>query len=107
MLFLIGEPEIWNALKPIGVTVVECAASDETLTALEDTIEKEFKLIFLSEKLALEIEPKLDKYRKVFGTSLILIPSPIDNVRDKKQSLSEKNLKAVIEKAIGVDILQQ
>ena len=105
MIALIGEKELWRGFEPLGVKVFEADSRDEVIESVNQIKHDKFAFVLISEGVALKIEDILDSLYKEEDMNVVLLPALDANEKALEEQLYYKRLKAVTEKAMGVDIL--
>jgi len=106
MLALICEKEIFSFFKPFGVKIYEAESKDDILSYISEIKKSDCKVLFLSNYSASLIEDDLEYIYNTTKNSLnILILPPTKN--ENNDSLYKKYLKYIVEKAVGIDLLNK
>ena len=96
---ILGDRDSVLAFKVTGATVCTANTQKEAEAALKQ-LARNFKVIFITEELALLVPELLDRYKS--RPYPIVIPIPSAN---GSQGVGMAGIKAAVEKAIGTDIL--
>ena len=96
---IIGDPDSILAFKAIGVETFGVSTGVEAKAYIKEMTQKKFKVIFVTEKIAMEIEEFLQKYKSMTYPAIIPIPS------GEPTGFGMKGIRRDMEKAIGADIL--
>lgn len=97
---VLGDPTSVLGFKALGFDVFpteSVEAAREILTALAG---RKTAVIFITEQLAKNLGPEIDRYRDEPAPAIILIPG-----RDGSLGIGMSNLKKSVERAVGADIL--
>ncbi|MGB9866309.1 MAG: V-type ATP synthase subunit F [Bacillota bacterium] len=97
---VIGNRDAVLAFKAVGFLTYAAETPEEALSAVKDARKRNCSVVFITEPLAVGLEPQLKEFGDRYGLSVSVIP---DN--RQKLGLGFKKMKAHVEKAIGVDIL--
>jgi len=97
---IIGDSNSVIGFKAVGLDVFPCATSDEAKKTLHRIARKEYAIIFITENLAKDIMPEIDRYKKQKLPAIL----PISGI-DGNYGVGFGNLKKSVEHAIGADIL--
>lgn len=96
---VVGDRESIYGFAALGLAVCE-ATAENAGDIINDLAKKGYAVIYVTENIAAEIRPVIEKYRSVSIPAVILIPGVKGNtgegVRDVHRS---------VEKAVGSDIL--
>lgn len=96
---IIGDADSILAFKAIGVETFSVTNSTEAKEYIKEMSHKDFKVIFITETIAKEIDEFLKKYRSMTFPAIIPIPS------GEKLGYGMQGVRKDMEKAIGADIL--
>ena len=96
---ILGDRDSVLAFKAAGVTVCTANTAKEAETQLK-SLARNYKVIFITEELALLVPDLLDRYKSKPYPIVIPIPSA-----NGSQGVGMAGIKAAVEKAIGTDIL--
>ena len=96
----VGERDAVLCFKALGMTVEPTANAEETAKALFGLVKKGVRVIFITEKAALEAPEALERYKTRSDVAIIPIPGSSGST-----GYAMGRVKANVEKAIGADIL--
>lgn len=96
---IIGDPDSILAFKAVGVETFGVSNSMQAKDIIKEMSHKNFKVIFITGKLASEIDDFLKKYKSTTYPCIIPIPSGEAN------GYGMEGVRSDMEKAIGADIL--
>lgn len=96
----VGERDAVLCFKAIGMRVVPTQNSEETTRALFQLVKKGIRVIFITEKAAMEAPEALERYKTRSDVAIIPIPGSQGST-----GYAMARVKANVEKAIGADIL--
>lgn len=97
---IIGDPDSILAFKAVGVETFGVSAGSEAKEYIKEMARKNFKVIFITEKLAIELKEFLQKYREMTYPAIVPIPTSKDSL-----GIGMEGIKSDMERAIGADIL--
>ncbi|MFC1566402.1 hypothetical protein ACFL4A_01010 [bacterium] len=104
MIALIGKKGLWDALKPLGITIIEIDSEASLLKALNpDELEK-YQIVFLTEDVFSFSKKPIDDWLKKLTSNLILLPDPCSETEETK-SIAFQKIRKTVEKAMGIDVL--
>lgn len=96
----VGERDAVLCFKAIGMDVIPTSNGDETTRALFTLVSRGVRVIFITEKAAMEAPEALKRYQSDAGIAVIPIPGS-----QGAGGYAMARVKANVEKAIGADIL--
>ena len=96
----VGERDAVLCFKALGMRVVPTQSAEETTRALFSLIKEGVRVIFITEKAALEAPEALERYKNQSDVAIIPIPGSQGST-----GYAMGRVKANVEKAIGADIL--
>ncbi|HHV78796.1 MAG TPA: V-type ATP synthase subunit F [Firmicutes bacterium] len=99
-LAVIGNRDSVLAFKSVGFVTYPAETREQALAALADAKKQGCAVIYITEKLALALNPELKDLTERTGITVAVIP---DN--RQRLGIGLKRMKEYVEKAIGVDIL--
>jgi len=97
---VIGDHNSVFGFKAIGLDVFPCITADEAQKTLHKIAKKDYAIIFVTENLAKDILPEIERYKIQKLPAVI----PISGI-DGNYGIGFGNLKRSVEHAIGADIL--
>jgi len=96
---IVGEKDIVWGFKALGISIYIADKKEEALTILNNLINQNVSLIFLTETLAKEIGDSLEQMSKRKTPIISLIPNPKERLY-----LAEETIRKRVKKAVGIDI---
>lgn len=96
---VVGDRESIYGFAALGLTVCEADAQTAGDT-VDDLAKKGYAVIYVTENIARDIRPRIDKYRSMSVPAIILIPGVKGNTGE-----GVKDVHLSVEKAVGSDIL--
>lgn len=96
----VGERDAVLCFKAVGMQVIPTANEEETTRALFRLVKEGVRVIFITEKAALEAPEALERYKAQSDVAIIPIPGSQGST-----GYAMGRVKANVEKAIGADIL--
>lgn len=97
---VIGDKNSIYGFASIGLEIVPCDEAADAVKKIRAMVEENYGVIFITEKLASQIESELDQYRELPLPAIILIPGI-----DGNTGLGMRNVSKSVEQAVGSDIL--
>lgn len=97
---VIGDRESVLGFKAVGLDVFPCDSAEEAADILTDIGEKDFAIIYVTEKLYMDMEEVVSRYAESRLPAVIPIPD-----KDGTMGIGMKNVKRAVERAVGADIL--
>ena len=99
---IIGDRESVLCFSALGFTVFEVEDAKSAETVLKNAAEsKEFAVLFITEKLAMEIDETIGRYKDLPLPAITVIPG-----RGGSTGYGLANIKKAVERAVGADILK-
>ncbi len=96
---VMGDKDSIYGFSSVGLTVMPVDEAAEAVKLLKSVAE-EYAVIFITEKLASEMEAEIRKYRERTVPAIIPIPGVTGNT-----GIGLKNVSRSVEQAVGSDIL--
>lgn len=97
---VIGDKDSITIFKLLGIEIFPCVNADEAKKIVDKLVFKKYAIIFITEDLASQIEEVIEKYKKEYIPSIVLIPNSKGSL-----GIGIKKINDNVEKAIGVNIL--
>jgi V/A-type H+-transporting ATPase subunit F len=97
---VIGDRDSVLGFKAVGLDVFPVSQSDEAKKILHDLAKGEYAIIYITEKLAVDLEKDIDKYKDARLPAIIPIPG-----KEGASGSGMNNVKKAVERAVGADIL--
>lgn len=95
---IIGDGESILVFKAVGVEPFSVSSAEEAEKTLSK-IAKDYKIIFITDDFAVEIDDKIRKYTAQSYPVIVSVPSKAGS-----NGYGEKNLTDAMEKALGINI---
>lgn len=99
-----GEKDIMLIFKAAGIDVFpvegDSGEINETAKKLKQLADGGYGIIFVTETIALKLDNVIREYEDKFQPSIVVVPGP-----GKRNNYAIKNLRRIIIKAVGADIL--
>ncbi len=99
-LAAVGAKDQVLAFRALGITAVPVSTPDETQRALVRLADEDYAVIFITEDAAAQVTETIDRYKSQVLPAIIPIPGATGST-----GLGMRNVRANVEKAVGVDIL--
>lgn len=96
---VIGDKESILGFSAIGIDVFPVYEAQEAKNTIKSLQEKDYEIIYITEKLSLLIEDELEKYRVQSSPNIVTIPGNTGSMK-----IGAKQVKEYVKKAIGIDI---
>jgi V/A-type H+-transporting ATPase subunit F len=96
---VVGERELILSFKALGVPVVPVEDATEAEEAVKRLVEEKCSIILVTERFALKMKSLLEELRKEPDVTITPIPTS-----GGSEGFALEELKAVLRKAVGVDI---
>lgn len=97
---VIGDKESIMAFRSVGLEVFDATTGDQADKLIKQLTEQQFAVIFITEKLAMQIQDTLTKSKTRAYPAIVPIPTAEGN-----SGFGMMGIKKDVEKAIGTDIL--
>ncbi len=97
---VIGDRESILGFKAVGFEVFQCAGGDEGKKILKKMAKEDFAIIYVTEKLYVEMKKEIDEYTDLRVPAIIPVPN-----REGTLGVGLSNVKQAVERAVGADIL--
>jgi V/A-type H+/Na+-transporting ATPase subunit F len=99
-----GEKDIMLIFKAAGVDVFPLSGDIREIEDIEErfkqVVDSNYGIIFITETMALKLDYLIKQYSDKFQPSIVVIPGP-----GKRSNYAINNLRRVIIKAVGADIM--
>lgn len=96
----IGEKDAVYAFGMLGLDVFYADEANQVRPLIRDLVEKDYGVIFITEKLAKQVPHVIKEYDEAFLPAIILIPSEVDS-----ESIGLQRIQDNVRKAVGQNIL--
>jgi len=97
---VIGDKDSILGFKVLGLSVFPASKPAEAEEILNDLAQKDFAVIYITEQLAKDITPSIEKYKDQRTPAIILIPG-----NQGRLGIGMQSIKKAVERAVGADIL--
>lgn len=101
-LGVVGDKDTILAFKALGLSTFPVVEADEAKRVLKKLAGEDYAVIFVTEQIAQNVEETIKEINVNTLPAIILIPNSQGTL-----GIGMKNIKASVEKAIGVDILSE
>ncbi|MFI3249870.1 MAG: V-type ATP synthase subunit F [Eubacteriales bacterium] len=96
---VVGDKDSVLGFKALGLDVVPVTTVDEARASIHKMAKDEFAVIYLTEQLAVELEPEMARYKDSLTPAIILIPGKEGSLGIGMNKVTENVIRAV-----GADI---
>lgn len=97
---VVGENDSVFIFKFLGLDIFTCESAEEASKIINKLVFENYAIVFITETIAKEVEDIIDRYRKKYIPSIVLIPSSKGSLGIGISKINDN-----VEKAIGVNIL--
>ena len=97
---VIGDPVSVLSFKAVGLDAYPCTDGAEARKLIRRLAENEYAILYVTEDLADEAAPEIEKYNDTRLPAIILIPS-----KEGASGNGRMNVRKAVERAVGADIL--
>ncbi len=97
---VIGDKDSIYGFAAIGLEIFPCDSAQDAAHQIHKMAENGYGVIYITEKLASQMEAELDQYRELPLPAIIPIPGS-----DGNTGLGMRNVSKSVEQAVGSDIL--
>ncbi|MBQ9067025.1 MAG: V-type ATP synthase subunit F [Clostridia bacterium] len=97
---VIGDKDSIYGFAAVGLEIFPCEEPQEAVRSIRKMAENGYGVIYITEKLASQIDNELDTYRESPLPSIIPIPGT-----DGNTGMGLRNVSKFVEQAVGSDIL--
>lgn len=97
---VLGEYDSIYGFASIGLSIFPASDAEDGAKKLRNLAEQEYAIIYVTERLAAQIEPEIERYRQRKLPAVILIPDV-----SGETSAGIAGIKKCVEQAVGSDIL--
>ena len=98
---IIGDRDSVLGFMALGFTVFDVEGADEARASLREAAKSgEYAVIFVTEKIAMQIEDEIDKYKDMPMPAIVSVPG-----RDGTTGYGMENIRTAALRAVGADIL--
>lgn len=97
---VIGDKDSVLGFKALGLDVFPCSQSEIAKKTLSDLAKNDYAIIYITERLAAEIDKEIDKYKDSRLPAIIPIPG-----KEGASGTGMDNVRKSVERAVGADIL--
>jgi V/A-type H+/Na+-transporting ATPase subunit F len=99
---ILGSPQVIAGFKALGLTALPVSSVEEGLSALESAKDGKFGVLLVTEDWADKLSEPLNELKARTLPAVTVLPSPLGSL-----GLGEKELKSIVERAVGSDILSK
>ncbi|MCX8103738.1 MAG: V-type ATP synthase subunit F [Candidatus Bipolaricaulota bacterium] len=99
---IVGKRDVYLGFKALGVTVRDARTPQAAERAVLDLVSQGFSIIFVSEGLARELGPLLERFRKQPTPAIVMIPDNMGSL-----GIARERIRKLVERAVGIDILSR
>lgn len=97
---VVGDWDSVMGFRALGLDTYPVASVDEAKEKVRELAKTNCAVIYLTERLAKDMEDVLSRYKDELRPAIILIPG-----RDGSLGIGKANIQRAIERAVGADIL--
>lgn len=97
---VMGDKDSIYGFASIGLEIIPADDAKTAAHALKKAAEEQYAVVFVTEKLAVQIQDEIEKYSDRICPAIILIPSV-----GFESSVGLDNISKLVQKAVGSDIL--
>ena len=97
---VIGDKDSVLGFKALGLDVHPAESVEQARKTLHTLAKDSYAIIYLTEQLAAQMQPDLDRYKDALTPAIILIPG-----KEGALGIGMANVKTAVERAVGADIL--
>lgn len=97
---VMGDRDSIYCFASIGFTIFPVESPEDAVSLLRRLSESDYAVIYIIEKLALQIEAEIERYSSRAVPAVIIIPGVSGNT-----GIGMRNVSKSVEKAVGSDIL--
>jgi len=99
----IGEKDVLLCFKGMGVDVFPVTKPEECLVKLQDlAFDSEYSIVLVTESIAQDIVNEINKLSQRASNIIFIIPG-----HKGSQNTSLKEMKKIIERAVGIDLISK
>ncbi len=97
---VLGDRDSVLGFQALGLSAFPVQGPEEARTILHRIAKENYAVVYLTETLAVEMEQDIARYKDALTPAIILIPG-----KEGSLGIGMRNIKAAVERAVGVDIL--
>ncbi len=97
---VMGDKDSVLGFKALGLEVCSVDSPEEGREALHRMAKENYAIIYMTEQLAAQLGPEIDRYKDSLTPAVILIPG-----KEGSLGIGMANVKTAVERAVGADIL--
>ncbi len=97
---VVGDQDSVLGFKALGLEVHSVDDVDQARKVVHDLARDNCAIIYLTEQLAAQMQPELDRYKEALTPAIILIPG-----KEGSLGIGMANVKTAVERAVGADVL--
>jgi V/A-type H+-transporting ATPase subunit F len=99
---IVGKKDVYLGFKALGLTVCDARTPQAAERAILDLQEQGFSIIFVSETLARELGPLLDRFSRQSTPAVVMIPDNTGSL-----GVARERTRRLVERAVGIDVLSR
>ena len=97
---VMGDKDSVLGFKALGLDVFPVDSLEVARHTLHRIAKEDYAVVYLTEQLAVQMEPDVNRYKDALTPAIILIPG-----KEGSLGLGMANIKKSVERAVGADIL--
>ena len=97
---VLGDKDSVLGFKALGLDVRPVESVDEAKRTVHELARDNCAIIYLTEQLAAQMQPEIERYKDALTPAIILIPG-----KEGSLGIGMANVKTAVERAVGADIL--
>ena len=97
---VLGDSDSVLGFKALGLEVCPVANVEEGRAALHRMAKENYAILYLTEQLAVQLQPEIARYQDALTPAIILIPG-----KEGSLGIGMAKVKNAVERAVGADIL--
>ena len=97
---VVGDKDSVLGFKALGLDVRPVESVDEAKRTVHELARDNCAIIYLTEQLAAQMQPEIERYKDALTPAIILIPG-----KEGSLGIGKRSIQSAIERAVGADIL--
>jgi V/A-type H+-transporting ATPase subunit F len=97
---VMGDMDSVLGFKALGLEVCPVSTPEAGREALHKMAKENYAIIYMTEQLAVQMQPEIARYKDALTPAIILIPG-----KEGSLGIGMANVKTAVERAVGADIL--